>query len=311
MGPTVTRGVMPSLLGETLAVLSALSFAMFNVVITGTAGSRGDKGVLFSVVVTIVFSFALFLVLEAGRIDIAATRETAAGIGLFAFAGISAMVFGRTLVFDSIRRLGATRASAVKRLNPFFSVLLAAVFLSEAVTRFDLAGLAAIGLAFAILVRDSLRRSGASGVVASGPLAYAIGAGAALAYAVAYIGRKAGLDLLDAPALGTFISALSGFLGFALLAVLSARYRPMFFGLFRNIDRYVMAAAILVSLGQILMFAALAHESVSTVVMISSLEIFFSIFLSTMVFRSERRPSPAILLSASLAILGVFLVASG
>lgn len=300
---------MSGLLGETLAVLSALSFAMFNVVVSGTSRSRGDNGVLFSVVVTICFSFALFLVLEAGRINITATRNTFAGIGFFAFAGISAMVFGRTLVFDSIRRLGATRASAVKRLNPFFSVFLAAVFLSEAVTRFDLAGLAAIALAFAILIRDSFRNGG-NGTNNSGPVAYLIGAGAALAYAVSYIGRKAGLDLMDAPALGTFISALSGFLGFVALAIFIPRYRSMFRGLFRNVDREVMAAAVLVSLGQILMFAALAHEKVSTVVMISSLEVFFSLFLATVILRTENRPAPAILVAATLAIIGVILVAS-
>lgn len=291
-------------------MLSALSFALFNVVVTGTAGSRGDRGVLFSVVVTIGFSLALFLALEAGRVEITATPETAAGIGLFAFAGVSAMVFGRTLVFDSIRRLGATRASAVKRLNPFFSVLLAALFLSETVTRVDLAGLAAIALAFAILIRESFRRGGERAAEA-GPVAYVIGAGAAFAYAVAYIGRKAGLGLMDAPALGTLISALAGFAGFALLAVFSRGYRPMFRGLFRNVDRRLMTAAVLVSMGQILMFAALAHEKVSTVVMISSLEIFFSIFLSTVVFRTEWRPPPSILLAAALAMAGVVLVASG
>ena len=305
---------MPSLLGETLALLSALSFALCNVAVSGTAGGRGDKGVLFSVVVTVGFSLALFLVLEAGRVGIAATPETAMGIGFFAFAGVAAMIFGRTLVFESLRRLGPTRGSAVKRLNPFFSILLAAVFLSEAVTRFDLAGLVAIALAFAILIRDNVSRGGAGGAKgpqAAGSLSYAIGAGAALAYAIAYVARKAGLDVLDAPAFGTFVSALSGFLGFMVLALLLPSYRPMVRGLFRNIDRRVMAVAILVSLGQILLFAALAHETVSTVVMISSLEIFFSIFLSTTVFRTEPRPPPTILLSASLAVLGVVLVAAG
>ena len=300
---------MPGYLGETLAALSALCFAMLNIVIAGPAGSRGDKGVLFSVIVTIGFSFALFLALEAGRINISATRDTAKGIGSFAFAGIAAMVFGRTLVFDSIRRLGATRASAVKRLNPFFSVLLAAIFLSEPVTLFDLAGLIVIALAFTLLIQDSFRKS-RDGNDTAAPMAYLIGTGAALAYAVSYIGRKAGLNFMDAPALGTFISALSGFLGFVVLATFSENYRPMFRNLFQNIDRHVMAAAVLVSLGQVLMFAALAHEKVSTVVMISSLEIFFSIFLSTLVFRIEKRPRPVILVAAALAIIGVALVAS-
>ena len=72
--------MMPGLLGETLAVLSALSFAMFNIVISGTKRSRGDNGVLFSVVVTIGFSFALFVVLEAGRLDLSASKDTAMAI---------------------------------------------------------------------------------------------------------------------------------------------------------------------------------------------------------------------------------------
>ena len=109
----------------------------------------------------------------------------------------------------------------MKRLNPFFSVLLAAVFLAEPVTRYDMLGLVAIALAFGLLFRDGLR--GASRPAAdAGPIAYAIGAGAAFTYAVAYIGQKAGRDLLDAPALGTFISALAGFLGFAMLADFSS-----------------------------------------------------------------------------------------
>lgn len=300
--------MMPGLLGETLAVLSALSFAMFNIVISGTKRSRGDNGVLFSVVVTIGFSFALFVVLEAGRLDLSASKDTAMGIGSFAFAGIAAMVFGRTLVFDSIRRLGATRASAVKRLNPFFSVLLAAFFLSEVVTRYDFFGLIVIALAFGLLVQDSFRKSEDS-VAPPKPIAYVIGASAALAYAISYIGRKAGLNFMDAPALGTFISALSGLIGFATISIFSERYRTMFRNLFRDIDRHIVAASILVSMGQILMFAALAYEKVSTVVMISSLEVFFSIFLSTVIFRIEKRPRALVFLAAALAIVGVLLIA--
>lgn len=301
---------MSAYLGEFLALLSALSFALFNVTITATASSRGDKGVLVSVIVTILFSLALFLVLEAGRVEVSGGADLAWGLGFFVFAGVSAMAFGRTLVFESIRRLGASRASAVKRLNPFFSVLLAALILSETVSRFDLAGLAAIALGFAILIRESLTASGRARAVAR-PADYMIGATAALAYAVAYIGRKAGLDVLDAPALGTLVSALAGFGAFAVLAVFSARYRPMFTGVFRNLDRTVLAASVLVSCGQILMFAALAHTSVTSVVMISSLEIFFSIFLSSVVLRSEPMPGLPVLLAAGFAIGGVILVAAG
>ncbi len=58
-----------------------------------------------------------------------------------------------------------------------------------------------------------------------------------------------------------------------------------------------------------MMFAALAYEKVSTVVMISSLEVFFSIFLSTVIFRIEKRPRALVFLAAALAIVGVLLIA--
>ena len=301
---------MSAYLGEILALISALAFALFNVTIAKTRGSGGDKGVLFSVIVTIGFSLAVFLALEAGRVEVAATRDTAVALALFAAAGVSAMAFGRSLVFSSVRRLGPTRASAVKRLNPFFSVILAALILSEPVTGTDLAGLAVIAAAFAVLVADSMRRANRAADTV-GLVSYGIGAAAALAYAVAYVFRAAGLDLMAAPALGTFVSAVAGFVAFAVLAVFSASYRPMFRGVFGNIDGPVVAAAILVSVGQILMFAAFAYAPVSTVVMISSLEIFFSVFLSWLVFGTEKRPGAPVLVAAALAVAGVLLVAAG
>lgn len=296
-------------LGETLALLSALAFALCNVTVSATSSSRGDKGVLFSVIVTIGFSAVVFLAFEAGRTPLPATAETLWGLMLFAAAGVSAMAFGRSLGFSSIRRLGPSRASAIKRLNPFFSVVLAALILAEPITALDGLGLLAIACAFGILVIDSMGRARAAQATVT-PLAYGIGAGAAFAYALAYVGRKAGLDLVDAPALGTLVSAIAGLAAFAALAAVSPGYREMFRGVFRHIDRPVAFSALLVSIGQLLMFAALAHASVTTVVMISSLEIFFSVFLSWIVFGTERRPGVSVILAAVLAFAGVLFVAA-
>lgn len=297
-----------SYIGELLALFSAFSFAMANVTINRTKSSRGDKGVLFSVLVTISFSAMVFIILEARRVALPRTGTEYVGLAYFAIAGVSAMAFGRSLVFQSIQRLGAARASAVKRLNPFFSVLMAAVILSEPVTRSDLFGLVAIALAFGILLRGSL--SGADGAEA-GPLAYGIGAAAALAYAVSYIARKAGLGIYDAPALGTLVSALSGLAAFAVMAGFSAEYRTRFREVFRNVDRPIFLSALLISVGQILMFAALSRAPVSTVVMISSLEIFFSIFLVWMIYREDSRLDSGVMIAALFAVAGVILVASG
>jgi drug/metabolite transporter (DMT)-like permease len=166
----------------------------------------------------------------------------------------------------------------------------------------------AIAGAFGLLIRQSFRaRREAS---APPPVAFLFGIFGALAYALAYIARKAGLDIMATPAFGTFLSAVTGFAGFAALALVMPRYATNLAGVFRHLDRWIVAAAIMVSFGQILMFAALAYESVATVVMIASLEIFISIFLAVVVFRTEPVPGPAIALAALLATGGVILVAA-
>ncbi|SLN63668.1 EamA-like transporter family protein [Roseivivax jejudonensis] len=295
-------------LGQLLALGSATSFAVANNMISRTTRSGGDKGVMFSVLVTMGISGLLWLALEAGRTGLGAGGSARIGLAWFAFAGLMAMVFGRTLVFASIRTLGVARSTAVKRLNPFFSVLLAALILGEVVTGTDIAGMAAIAVSFAILIRESFARG--TRVKAPPPAAYLLGVAAALAYAVSYIARKLGLETLPTPAFGTFVSAVSGFAVFSALALVLPRHRANFRQMFAHLDRWIVFGAVFVSGGQILLFAALNYESVSTVVMIASLEIFISILLSVLVFRSEARPGPPVLAAAGLATLGVVLVAA-
>lgn len=299
-----------ALTGQLLALLSAVSFAFGNVFISKGSKGGGDRGVLFSVLVTMVFSGVLWLVLEGGSIGTTDTQEWWVGVGWFALAGILAMVFGRTFLFASIRKLGVTRASAVKRLNPFFSVLLAFALLGEPITGLDGLGIIGIALAFGLLIRKSFKR----GVVDAESQApslgsYGWGVGSALSYALAYITRKYGLMLIGAPAFGTMISAVSGFVFFTVAAVFVAQYRDNLRNIFKNLNVWLVVAAISVSSGQILLFAAIFYEKVSTVVMIASLEIFISSFLSVVVFQTEKRPDGLTYIAAAIATTGVFAIA--
>ena len=297
-------------LGQILAALSAFAFSLANIFISRTKTSRGDKGVLFSVIMTFGFSLALWLVWEGWtrenwRFDAAQMR----GLWLFAAAGVAVMVFGRNLLFVSVRVLGVSRASAVKRLNPFFSVILAVAILGEPMFASDIFGMVLIAMAFGLLIAESFRSGQVDGT-APPLLSYAFGVLAALAYAAAYVLRKLGLLSLEEPALGTFVSAASGLAALAAIAAFSAGYRDKFLNVFSYLDRWVVLSAVAVSVGQILLFTALAYEKVSTVATIASLEIFVSIFLSVVVFRTERRVSAAVLASAVLAFAGVGFLAS-
>jgi drug/metabolite transporter (DMT)-like permease len=304
--------VSDPLTGQLLALISAVAFAFSNVFISKGASGGGDRGVMFSVLVTMVFSGLLWLTLEGGSLSTSNPDDWWTGIGWFVLAGILAMVFGRTLLFASIRKLGVTRASAVKRLNPFFSVLLALVLLGEPVTGMDGIGIVAIALAFGLLIRRSFQSSAAKVEAQTAPLSlasYGWGVGSALSYALAYITRKYGLLLVAAPAFGTMVSAVSGFTFFVIASIFVAQYRANFRNMFRNLNVWLVMAAITVSLGQILLFAALFYEKVSTVVMIASLEIFISSFLSVVVFRTEARPDLETYIAAAIATAGVIAIA--
>lgn len=299
-----------ALLGQLFAFGSALCFAFSNVFISKGSTGKGDRGVTFSIIVTFFFALTLWVFVEKGQIGAETRDDFIKGVLWFALAGVFAMVFGRTFIYASIRHLGVTRASALKKLTPFFSVLLAFVLLGEAITSLDLMGMAAIGLAFAIMTRKSFQKLDPQERDQVPALVdYSWGVGASFSYGMSFITRKYGLAYITSPAFGTMISALVGFLFFLVAAAFSARYRDNMRNMFRYLNGWLILAAIFVSGGQIFIFAALFYESVSTVVIISSLEVFLSSFLAVVIFKSEKRPSWDVYLAAVIAFGGAIAVA--
>jgi len=300
-------------LGSGMALLSASCFACGQVFISKSAVKAGDdRGVILSVLFTATISCLVWLLLEAGRTTGDGNPVTAFGLAMFALSGVFSVALGRKFLYVSIQQLGVTRASAVKRLNPFFSVLLAFLFLHEAITGFDGAGMLLVALAFGVLIRRSFmkQRFDADGSEPP-PFQYIWGVASAISYATSYVFRKQGLEAIAAPAFGTMVSALAALSFFMLVALLVPGRRSDFRYVFIGVDLWMVGAGVLISFGQILFFAALAAAEVSTVVMVSSLEVFIAAFLSIVVFRTESRPDGSVLLAALLATLGVVAVAAG
>jgi len=296
-----------AVLGQCLALMSAICFAFSVVFVARSEVREGDRGVFFSVLITLVFSALLWMAQEQTAGQAADHAHWWSGFSWFVFAGVCAMVLGRKFVFTSIQSLGPTRASAMKRLNPFFSVAAAALFLSEPISKLGWLGMAVIASGFALLIRDGARRGSAQSIPA--PTAYLWGVAAALAYAGAYVARKLGLADLPAPAFGTLISAAAGLVFMLAAALVSSRQRAIVLGVFRNLDRWVVMASVFMSLGQILLFVALLYERISVITMIASTEIFIATFLSVVIFRTEGRPGWQTQLAGAVTMLGVIMVA--
>lgn len=117
-------------MGEWLAI-SALFMFSANVIATKAASGRLDlnTGFLISIVVNVLFSGCLFLIRLL--VDGHPVQFHWFGFIMFMISGIVATYLGRTLYFDSIAKLGPSKASAFMVSNPLFTVLISWIFLGE------------------------------------------------------------------------------------------------------------------------------------------------------------------------------------
>jgi drug/metabolite transporter (DMT)-like permease len=305
-------------MGEWLALLSASCFAASNVTIMRGAGASGqENGAFLSILLTTGIAGAMW-VAQCLRHGMPAFE--AGGMLWFAGAGILTMFIGRVFLYASVQHLGAVRASAVKRLNPLFSVLLGILLLGEPFDPGMAAGMLLIGASFAVLVRQSLkaRGTGPAAAAAEAPpswgaslrqLGFFYGPVSALAYAFGYVARKQGLILMPDPAFGTMLGSAVGALVFVVMGQFVASYRAALRATFAEFKPWLFAAGVLSSAGQLLYFAALSSSSISRVAMISSMEAFVTIFLTVAVTRSFAQLNGPVLLAAGLGVAGtMFLV---
>ncbi len=307
--------------GEALSLLAAFFFALNGVMVAkGVAqgDGRGDHGALLSIVMTAALAAAVWLIVPGSSALAVPEPALAAGVFWFAVSGVLTIFLGRTLLYQSIASIGAIRASMLLRLHPFFSVLLAALLLGETISTVARGGMLLIMLSFALLLRRAFgtgrpapARVDETAEPRPSPIDYAYGPASAFSYALGNIARKHALGLVPDSSFGTLVSALAGLVSFAVAALFVQRYRYAFAGVLRNASRWQYAAGVFASAGQLSNFAAIQHIEVSRAVMITSAEIFLSMFLAVYVLKTEKRPDAVTLLAAALAMAGVVLVAAG
>ncbi|HYI89655.1 MAG TPA: DMT family transporter [Beijerinckiaceae bacterium] len=302
--------------GEALSLLAAFFFAVNGVMVAkGVAegDGRGDHGALLSIIMTVAMAAAVWVVTADTGSWRVPNVALAAGVWWFAVSGILTIFLGRTLLYQSIASIGAIRASMLLRLHPFFSVLLAALILGETVGAVAAGGMLLIMLSFALLLRRAFgqRPPGTAAEASPSPLDYVYGPASAFSYAFGAIVRKHALGLVPDASFGTLVSALTGIVSFAVAALFVERYRYAFKGVFKNASRWQVAAGLFASAGQLSNFAAIQHIEVSRAVMITSAEIFLSMFLAVYVLKTEKRPDAVTLVAGALAMAGAVLVAAG
>ena len=306
-------------MGDWLALIAALCWAMANVTIARRAGARGDdNGAFLSILLTAGIAGALWL---ANRQDATSTARMPDAMLWFAAAGALTIFIGRVFLHASIQWLGAVRGASVKRLAPLFSVLLGVSVLSEPLSWALAGGMLLIFSGFGILVQESMRAHDTENsppLAAPGPVHRAgwanpgivYGAVSAFAYAAGNIARKYGLLDMPDPLFGTMFGALVGAAIFLLTALAVDSYRQAVRRCFTRFNPWLLATGVLSSAGQLMFFMAVDQSSVSRVAVIASTEVFVTMLLTFVVLRGRENISRAALLAASLGVVGTLLILS-
>jgi len=292
--------------GEALALASATCFAVSNVTIArGARPGAEDNGAFVSLLITAAVSGAGWIALGMAR---GFEPVTARALLWFAGAGVLTAFIGRVFFYASVQRLGAMRSSTLKRLNPFFAVVLGATVLGEQLTGGMTIGLVLIVASFAALVAGSRRQAPRPGEDAAGSFTarfgYAYGSVSALGYASGYLMRKMGLNEAHDALLGTMVGCVVGALLFVATAAFSRDYARAVRATFARPNPWLIGAGVMSSFGQILYFAALNESSMSRVALISSMEVFVTLFLGFVFLRHRERLTPPLILAAVLGVAG-------
>jgi drug/metabolite transporter (DMT)-like permease len=302
------------LIGDAFALVSALLFAMASIAIAKAAAHNrsADNGVLLSIIMTGVLSAAALLL--EWKLPAAGNGASMLGaMGWFAASGILAIVWGRLTMFKAVALAGVIRATTIRRLTPFFSVLLAWALLGETISGFGLLGMALMAASFSLLYFDN-RQKLASQDLFPGPnlrRGYLFGLICALLYAVSYVVRKRGLDGVHDPYFGALIGSVAALGYYAVGCLFSAKLRADVGLLMVRPDPWQLAAAVLLAVGQISQFIAFNNADVGRVTLINSMEIFLSSYLAVMVFKTENWPSLVVAGATIVATAGVVFVALG
>jgi len=289
-------------------------FASANItIIRGYDGETRSGGAFLSIVITFLLSLVIWLIL-ATRDGWPTFNRTA--VAWFVLAGFLTIFIGRVFLYASIQHLGAVRASAIKRLNPFFSVMLGVVLLGESVSSMMMVGMVLICTSFIVLVRQSLttvgvrepRKENESALTRIINLGYLYGPVSAFAYASGYVARKQGLTILPDAAFGTMVGALTGIVFFVLTSRFIESYRDDLRKTFTVYNPWFLLAGIFASFGQICYFVALSYTSISKIALITSMEVFVTVFLTFVVLRSRENLTLEVLVAAGLGVVGTAFV---
>jgi uncharacterized membrane protein len=306
-------------------LMSSVAFACLAAAFWGSSAILVKKGtaegdLLLGTYVTLFANMAVVLTTNAVTQDLSILLRLSGRFLLFflTIAVVNYMV-GRTLFYQSIRHIGASRAASIEGLEPVFSAVFATLFLRETLSLNVIAGTGFILLGLGLLLteraapgKEAQRPAGDSKSLFKGRLFAVL---AAIAWGVVPTLVKLGLAPAGAeervPAtVGLLVALMFGivlYTGF--LKVRGALARP--YRLSRHGVVLFLSSGAVSSLAQLSYFLSLEVGKAVVVVPIQSTHRLFTLLLSYLLIQHLERVNFRLAVGACFTVLGVVVISMG
>lgn len=223
------------------------------------------------------------------------------GIWVFVLIGLFAPTIVRTLTYFGIHKLGAGRSTPLRAMTPFFATIMAIIFLKEAPRPEIFLGISLIVLGIAILVKKENKD-----FTHWKPVYFVYPLGAAILAGLAANLRKYGLDLMPQPIFASAIAATSSLVVLTPFVAFKFKNNKVIRLDHRKELKFIIFAAFLTSLGEVVDLSALLYGRVSLVVPIFAVTPLIVVFFSWIFLKEHEVVTKRLVLSTIIILLGIY-----
>ena len=309
-------------MGEILAVFSAFFYGASNIYVNH--GIIEDKlnryeGLFVSLVVNNTFNL---IILPFYLIYIDLPVYNFWGLFFYVLAGILTSFLARVLLFSSIEKVKASRASVLKITAPVFTVILGVTVLNEKLNVFELIGILIVLGGVLITTLDSQRlvtddkNSISSNMVSKAnlisnktlKLGIILGILAGLSLGAGNVFRKLGTDFYGSPFIGVVVGSIVSLIFVTIFSLLTNQLDITKVLKKENFSYSYVVVGIWYSLATYSIFVALDLAPVSIVNSLSSTQPIFAIILSVIILKKHDLITLRLVFGSLVVIAGSFLI---
>jgi drug/metabolite transporter (DMT)-like permease len=292
-------------MGVAYALLAMVCFAT-NMLITRVALTRMSVEAGFLVV--LVFNIAFPGLLFAGEIFTRthALEWTWKGAGLYALSGVVGTFLGRRMLFDTVRLLGAARASVFHSSAPAFAFLAAWLLAGEVIGLIDVALVAVVWAGLGLIQPATGTRAGETPLTPQQRRkGFLIGVATVAGFGVGNVVRGLAVRSWDEVFFGTMLSSLAAFI----LQIAVTRDWPKIFRDLRAAPRSALAlyagCGIATGLGAIFVTLAMKNIQIGLAVLLVHTTPLVIFPVSVFILKHREELSVRTLAGTALVLTGI------